>query len=107
MRSTFNRGAARPFTQHSNELSQPDKYVQKSESILGLMQRAWDRMPGLLQLDEWKAGDHIMVNEQYIGRLDAFAIVNNNKYAWVEVTVNNMVKHFGIKLTDIRRIENA
>lgn len=95
----------RHFAQHA--VSKHQKYVQKSESILGLILRAWDRMPALLQLDEWKAGDCILVNNQYVGRMDAFAIVNNNKYAWVEVQVGKQVQHFGIKLTDIRRIENA
>ena len=98
---------ARQFEQYRNVLSKTDKYKQKSESILGLMLRAWERMPALLELGDWKAGDHILVNEQYIGRLDAFAIVNNNQYGWVEVMVNGITQHFGIKLNEIRRIENA
>lgn len=105
MRNVSN--VARQFEQYRNVLSKIDKYKQKSESILGLIERAWDRSPALMELGEWKAGDHILVNEQYIGRLEAFAIVNNNMYAWVEVRVNQIVEHFGIKLNDIRRIENA
>ncbi len=97
---------ARPFVQYRNLLSKQDKYKQKSESIIGLMLRAWDRVPPLLQLGEWKAGDQILVNNQYIGRLDAFAIVNNNQYGWVEVSVGQQVLHFGIKLNDIRRINH-
>ena len=98
---------ARQFEQYRNVLSKTDKYKQKSESILGLIERAWDRMPALMELGEWKAGDELLVNEQFIGKLNAFAIVNNNAYAWIEVNVNNIVEHFGIKLADIRRIENA
>lgn len=98
---------ARQFEQYRNVLSKTDKYKQKSESILGLIERAWDRSPALMELGEWKAGDELLVNEQFIGKLNAFAIVNNNAYAWIEVNVNNIVEHFGIKLADIRRIENA
>ena len=75
---------------------------RKSNLILSLIQKQWDRNIFVKRVKSLKIGDKVKANNGFAGTILAFGIVCNQYFVWIEIPVGNgKAIHHGVKITDI------